>query len=95
MSSLLFIAMYVALGFAFGYLIRLVMPYVASPQQSRGRNLGLHDRLIRFVAGVILLGLGIYFASALLLIFAGFSFFEALARWCAFYALLGKSSCPL
>lgn len=93
--SVLCVLTYLILGFAIGYLIRLVMPYVASAQQARPHNLSLQDRLVRFSSGVALLVFGIYFASALLLVFAGFSFFEATARWCVVYALLGKNSCPL
>jgi hypothetical protein len=71
------------------------MPYIASLQQARPHNLSLQDRLIRFSSGIALLVFGIYFSSALLLTFAGFSFFEAMAKWCVLYALLGKNSCPL
>lgn len=90
-----FVVTYLAIGFALGYLIRLVMPHIASPQQARPHNLSLQDRLVRFSSGIALLVFGVYFSSSLLLLFAGFSFFEATARWCVVFALLGKSSCPL
>ena len=93
--SPLYSVIYLVVGFALGYLIRLVMPYVASAQQARPHNLSLQDRLVRFFSGIALVIAGVYFASPLLLLFAGFSFFEATAKWCVLYALIGKSSCPL
>jgi len=58
-------------------------------------NIGTSDRLFRLFLAVILLVWGIYTWSALALFFSGFCFYEAFAKWCGFYAALGRNTCPL
>lgn len=69
------------------------MPAVATAKSHR--NIGLSDRLLRFTIAV---GLFIWAAlsdwSPLLLFFAGFTLYEALQKWCALYAAIGKNTCP-
>lgn len=64
------------------------------------KNIGSTDRILRLVAGVILLGAGMsVFSSALMttlslvvgLVLIG----TALVRFCPMYRLLGISTCPV
>lgn len=57
-------------------------------------NVGGIDRTIRFIVGVIVMGLGVYFESWWGLV--GFALFlTALFRRCFAYTLFGISTCPL
>jgi phytoene desaturase len=63
------------------------------------KNLGLEDRLVRFVLAIVV-GLSIIVVDSVFikLILAASSLFilyESLASWCVLYALLGKNSCPI
>lgn len=60
-----------------------------------GNNIGIYDRVIRGVIGVALLLYAWQTHSLLALGFAVFTFYEALSSWCAFYALIGKNTCPI
>lgn len=59
------------------------------------KNIGTQDRIIRFVIGLLLLALAWWQMSWIALALALFTFYEALASWCIFYQLIGKSSCPI
>ncbi len=55
-------------------------------------NVGNTDRLLRIVAGVVVLGLGLYFQSwwgiiGLVLLLTG------VFRFCALYTMLGMNTC--
>ncbi len=55
-------------------------------------NVGKTDRVVRVVAGLAVIGAGIYFGSwwgAIGLVFL----FTAFAGWCPAYFLLGASTC--
>lgn len=63
------------------------------------KNIGLLDRIIRFVLGVLLIG-GLLFVSSawskLFLVLIGlFCLYQAIVGWCAFYALIGVNTCPI
>lgn len=63
------------------------------------KNIGTPDRLLRF-AFAILLATAAYRAESLawqLFLTAGalFCVFQAVTSWCAFYALIGKNTCPV
>jgi uncharacterized membrane protein YiaA len=58
-------------------------------------NIGTPDRLFRLIIGVALLSYGIWNVSYLALAGSAFVFFEVFFSWCAFYALIGKNSCPI
>lgn len=63
------------------------------------KNIGTFDRVARLLLGIALL-IGIFFVSniftqIILGMFGIFCVYEALASWCAFYALIGKNTCPL
>lgn len=59
------------------------------------KNIGTTDRLIRFFIGIAFLAYAYWQSSWIVLIFALFTFYEALAGWCIMYQMLGKSSCPI
>lgn len=59
------------------------------------KNIGTKDRLLRLVIALILFGAAWWWPSWILFIMGCFTLYEVLAGWCAFYQLLGKSSCPL
>ena len=58
------------------------------------KNIGIHDRILRLIVGIFLLGLAYWVESWILLILGLFSLFEALMSWCIIYQILGKNSCP-
>ena len=63
------------------------------------KNIGTKDRLAR-LALAILAGSGALFADSIiiqaaLVLLALFILYEALAGWCAFYAFIGKNTCPI
>lgn len=60
-----------------------------------GKNLDSSGRVLRGAIAFILLFLAWWASSWLLFAASLFTFYEALAGWCAFYALIGKNSCPI
>lgn len=63
------------------------------------KNIGTFDRVLRLIISIALIA-GVFFVSGTiikiaLVLLAVFSFYEALAGWCAFYALIGKNTCPI
>jgi hypothetical protein len=58
-------------------------------------NIGKPDKALRYSIAIVLLGLGVYANSFIILFFSGFALFEALFSWCGFYALFGKNTCPI
>lgn len=59
------------------------------------KNIGFWDRILRFSIGLALLALAWWWSSWIVLGFALFTFYEALASWCILYQIIGKNSCPL
>jgi len=59
------------------------------------KNIGTTDRLIRLAIAIALLIYAWWAGSWIALAFSLFTFYEALASWCVFYQLIGKSSCPI
>lgn len=63
------------------------------------KNIGTFDRVVRLIIGLILIAaiffVGNFLAKIILGVFGIFCFYEALVSWCAFYALIGKRTCPL
>jgi hypothetical protein len=67
------------------------------------KNIGTPDRLFRFALAIVLFAIAAFALfqdssswSGWLALAAGiFTLFEVFASWCVFYALIGKSSCPL
>jgi hypothetical protein len=63
------------------------------------KNIGTPDRIVRLCIGIFLF-VGVFFVSGIvpriiLSVFALFSIYEALIGWCAFYALIGRNTCPI
>lgn len=59
------------------------------------KNIGTPDRIIRLMAGIILLIFAYLKMSWILFFFGLFALFEAFMSWCILYHLLGINSCPL
>lgn len=59
------------------------------------KNIGVRDRILRGVIALILLLCAIAFKNPYFLFAAIFTAYEAAASWCAFYALIGRTTCPL
>lgn len=57
-----------------------------------GRNVGTVDRLLRIVAGILIIGLGIYYQS-LWGIIGIVPLFTGLFRFCPLYSMLGVNTC--
>ena len=94
LSTLIFVFI---LSFAFGLIYRSVMKKVAKgTARGVGKNIDTKDRMVRVVCGLLLLFLAWYLSwNPVILFFAGFCFFEAIFSWCGFYALIGRSTCPI
>lgn len=63
------------------------------------KNIGTIDRVVRLLLAIGLF-IGMFFVpQGLLKIVLGvasiFTLYEALFGWCAFYALIGKNTCPI
>lgn len=58
-------------------------------------NIGNVDRGIRFGLAAILFGYAVYASSFFALLLSLFTLYEAIGGWCAYYQLVGKSSCPI
>ncbi len=64
------------------------------------KNIGIKDRVIRFVFGVLCFGAIFIFDMSIvfrfiLIILGFFGIFQAVFSWCAWYALIGKNTCPI
>ena len=63
------------------------------------KNIGKGDRIFRLVLGILVLGtigfVGGFWPKVALVIVGLFSIYEALSGWCAFYALIGRDTCPI
>ena len=63
------------------------------------KNIGTIDRWVRLLIAIALF-VGMFFVPAgipkiLLGIASVFTLYESLFGWCAFYALIGKNTCPI
>jgi hypothetical protein len=58
------------------------------------KNIGKPDRILRLIAGALLLGWAYWKMSWVLLVLGLFTLFEAYMSWCILYQILGKNSCP-
>ena len=64
------------------------------------KNIGTADRIVRAVMGIILLAIALFVATGawlkiVLIIGAGFCFFQAIMSWCLWYKIIGKNTCPI
>jgi len=85
------------LSFIFGYSYRFVLRKFRAKNISvrAHKNIDTSDRVARFALGIILLILGLYSWSPFTLFWSGFCFYEGIANWCGFYAILGKNTCSI
>ena len=91
----LFLLLGLLLGFVYRYLLKRYKVHQHGTSAFR-KNIGLGDRVTRVGAGIFFLGWALLTTwNPLLIIIAGFCFYEALAGWCALYAALGKNTCPV
>ncbi len=84
-------------AFAVGFLYRIIMKkYARGTVRGAQKNIGTYDRAIRLAIWLALLLLAVTTSwSPWLLFFSGIALFEAVFRWCGFYATLGKNTCPV
>jgi len=97
MPLFIFLPASLIVGAVAAHLLRLVMKSAklkikATP---RFQNIGLTDRRVRLSLAVFLLVYGLFNPNAWIFAASGFVFYEAFAKWCALYAVLGKNTCPL
>ncbi|MDI9347503.1 MAG: DUF2892 domain-containing protein [Methylacidiphilales bacterium] len=59
------------------------------------KNMGKKDRILRLIAAVVFLTIGVYLSSYVLLFFALLCLFQAVFSWCLYHALTGKNTCQL
>lgn len=63
------------------------------------KNIGTFDRILRVIIGLVLFAVSwfsfVWWLKLLFLAIGIFSIYEALVGWCAFYALIGKNTCPI
>lgn len=75
-------------------------PFHACYTVAMTKNIGTVDRVLRFVIGLALLAVALFvmtsvFLKVVVILFAVFCFYEALASWCLFYQLIGRNTCPI
>jgi hypothetical protein len=92
----LIVVLYILAGLC-GLLYRYILKaYNTNTVRGVTKNIGTWDRVLRFVTGILLLLWAITTSWSLILIFfSGFCIFEAVFSWCGFYAVIGKSTCPI
>lgn len=97
MNTILLIIAWLALGFVCGFVLRTLHRKLASKSAltSKGSNINKGGRVMRGIAGFALLLLYTFVPQPIILVFAGFTFFQAIFSWCGLYALLGKNTCPM
>lgn len=59
------------------------------------KNIGTTDRIIRISLGIILIGVGYYTRSGMLVLGGLFSVYEGVSSWCVLYQFLGVNTCGL
>jgi len=90
-------AILIVLAFIFGFIFSFIMKKFAKGKVRRlTMNIGVSDRLLRFVLAVFLFVIAVTTTwNALFIFAAGFCLFEAIFSWCGVYALMGKNTCPV
>jgi hypothetical protein len=96
-NSLATILIIYLLAFLVGFIWRsLVKAFARRAVYKKHKNIGSYDRFYRLLLGVILLVVAMTTDWNPVLIFAsGFCIFESMFSWCAFYAAIGKNTCPI
>lgn len=93
----LYLGLIYLLGFLFGLTYRFILRKISKKRVRKAhKNIGKFDRIFRLTIAIALFLWAIFTSwSPILLFFSGFALFEAVFSWCGFYALIGKSSCPI
>jgi len=84
-----------AFGAIIGFLYRQLLKLTAKGRTAAKRNIGRPDRKTRLGIALVALAAGLWFWNPVLMLIAGFVLFEAAAGWCAFYAAIGRNTCPI
>ena len=63
------------------------------------KNIGTIDRIVRLIIAIALF-VGVFYVprgylKIILSLASVFTLYESLFGWCAFYALIGKNTCPI
>lgn len=87
----------IGMGIAVGqrYIMRNIKMRLNDKRTAAHNNIGTADRIVRFLIATAALTYGIYAGSEIALVISGYTYYEAFAKWCGFYALIGRNSCPL
>lgn len=96
------IFMYV-LSFMAGIAVALIQRYIMrnmrfnkkDQRTAAHNNIGVAGRVLRFCIATTAFAYAVYTGSEIAFIIAGYTYYEAFAKWCGFYALIGRNSCPL
>ena len=64
------------------------------------KNIGTLDRVLRLIIAIVLFVIAFVIlmpvvVKIILILFGVFCLYEALVSWCAFYAMIGKTTCPM
>jgi hypothetical protein len=63
------------------------------------KNIGTTDRIVRLLIAIVcfvaVFMVDNIYLRAILSLLSVFSLYESLFGWCAFYALIGKNTCPI
>lgn len=89
--------LYLLLGIVVALLQRFLLKKIKINKQfsAARKNIGISDRIIRFILATGLIIYGIWSPSNFAIAAAGYVYYEAFAKWCGLYALFGKDTCPL
>lgn len=87
----------IGIGIAIGqrYIMRNIKMRSNNQRTAAHKNIGTTDRIVRYLIATGALLYGIYAGSEIAFIIAGYTYYEAFLKWCGFYALIGRNSCPL
>lgn len=96
-SKLVIVILMFGLSFIFGFSYQFVLRKFRAKNISfrAHKNIGTPDRVVRFALGIILLFIGLYSWSPIALFWSGFCFYEGIANWCGFYAVIGRNTCSI
>lgn len=91
-----YIATLYFLAFISLYIYRkIINKFASSKPRKTNQNIGKHDKNLRLITGILLLGVALTTTwSPILIFFSGICFFEVLLSWCGFYVIVGRNTCP-
>lgn len=77
------------------YIMRNIKMRSNDKRTAAHNNIGTADRIVRFLIATSTLAYGIYAGNEIAFVISGYTYYEAFAKWCGLYALMGRNSCPL